>query len=764
MPRKTRNQKASASIKNSVQKFSSELEALSLQINNLTDAIISEKNANVSNVQRQRELFSRKMMIKNLQEDINELRSERIKNQNELEQLLRQEKEAESKQKEESNKKATQYSTEAEKAFEDKQFISGMIFKFLGRNEKSKEDIEKEKSKDRQEEISLLKERSKELSDQTKNLRDIRNEIVKLNTNLIEQQQDEEYNQQDEDSSRESFKMYKFMSVKLVDIDPVALTKLEKLLKNNAPQSSLISDAATISGFKLLEKGLISFLGSTVGLTGIAASLAGIAAYFSIQSKTNDYVKDEKERKQKEDQVVNKLNKKEIDEDQALQELNKNVSDANLSFQRLNAAVGDSTILYQDDYDLKKNKLKIQDEKAKEEYKDTTQVPTDILKQWIESDKKKLKSESDPDMKRVIEQRIKYNEVVMSGRVQKPTTVEKLTTPSAGKPPEIPMDLGVFDKILASLGSLATPSLGVPAYGRPTYKTQPIIKPSPTRTKYEDLFDKFVVSESAGKTDVINEIGAAGMYQFTQSTALDIIKRLSKERPDIAKKFEGKEILTREQIEKDTELQKLFKTNNQTKISEYIKTTYPSSVAATVASLPALEQKAMYQKYIQPLLTIKEKLGQEVTFGDVKAYGFASGKYPEALKSGNMQMPMYDFNTKEGAYTLSKNKFMKKWDTDGDGILTAQELYEGSSKLEPIAKRTNPGLVTNEPKINGGEIYTAAMNNKQMYNQPNNTAVVNAPQNININQQGTKEIRKQPDSTYHPLQSNLFSFLWNTRG
>jgi len=87
----------------------------------------------------------------------------------------------------------------------------------------------------------------------------------------------------------------------------------------------------------------------------------------------------------------------------------------------------------------------------------------------------------------------------------------------------------------------------------------------------------------------------------------------------------------------------------------------------------------MIEQFFKPLFAAKP----DAEFADIKAYGFASGKYPEALKANDMTKVMYDKSNTGGANAFKQNPMFEKWDTDNDGKLTAAELRAGSASLEP---------------------------------------------------------------------------------
>lgn len=176
---------------------------------------------------------------------------------------------------------------------------------------------------------------------------------------------------------------------------------------------------------------------------------------------------------------------------------------------------------------------------------------------------------------------------------------------------------------------------------------------------------KFVMSESSGRKSIINDIGAAGLYQFIQSTALEQARKTGRE--DIIAALKDKSIVD---FTKDKTIQVLKEQRKFSEIPEYIKTTYPQSVATAVANLSAEQQTAMFEQFIDPLL----KHNKSPDFADIKAFGFAP-KYLRALTENNMDMPIYQKTDKSNPFL--HNKDFAIWDRDKNGILTAKELVEG---------------------------------------------------------------------------------------
>ena len=217
-----------------------------------------------------------------------------------------------------------------------------------------------------------------------------------------------------------------------------------------------------------------------------------------------------------------------------------------------------------------------------------------------------------------------------------------------------------------------------------------------TTPNQAELIKKFVMSESSGKTGAINSIGAAGLGQFIPSTAKYVAEQLKDSRPDIYNALKDKEM---PDISGDNRLKGL----TGDKLSDKIRELFPNSMSTAVSKLSPEQQTAMIEQFFKPLFAAKP----DAEFADIKAYGFASGKYPEALKKNDMSMTMYDKSTREGANAFEKNPIFDKWDTDRDGKLSAAELRAGSASLEPKNSKTsvNPPAaesITTPPKASTG--------------------------------------------------------------
>ena len=194
---------------------------------------------------------------------------------------------------------------------------------------------------------------------------------------------------------------------------------------------------------------------------------------------------------------------------------------------------------------------------------------------------------------------------------------------------------------------------------------------------------QYVASESGGKSDIINKIGAAGSYQFTQDTAMDQATALARMsiHPEILDTLKGKQKIN---FSKDKELEKLVDPNE---ISKYIKQKYPESLAVAVANLSPEQQAAMAQNFFAPLL----KLKPDADFADFKAYGFSPSKTRQVL-SGTTTGSETKIST-QGTDSWTQNPQFAKWDSNNDGELTFDELHAALKSSTPkIYKPTPPEI------------------------------------------------------------------------
>jgi predicted chitinase len=817
MPRKTNNQKVASSVRGSVEKFSGDIESLSSQIANLTDAIISEKNLTASKIKSERELLAKKTALRNLKEDIDDLRSERKKNQDKLDKLLADAESEAQKEKEELRKKETQYSDSAKKSFEGGQFISGMIFKFLGRNEKDKKQIEVERKADKQAQIEELQNRSKALKEQTSTLKGLRTNIIGLNTNIIESEEERKYEQRD--AEKVASEVSKFASVKLLDIEPEALSKLEKIFKSSVSEKE---NSNTLSDILSSSRGLLTFLSSTAGIAGIATTLTAIAALVSTKFKTDEYVAEENKKAIKDQETSTKLIEGRITESKALEQLKTNAEGSNLALQRLNAAAGDLTLQVQDEYAAKIKLMKIYDEEAKKKFGTTLQTPTETLKQWLESDKQKLSIETDYDIRKKLEERIKYNESVLSGRnttpipsgpsvqkvetpkpvptqaapqkVETPKPVPSIGIPKAGAKPTAQVESSIIDRVLGEIGSFLPTGVGsltptamaatTPYYSPITLprNAAPILSPnkiSPTQALEQALRERGLSKQfiAAAIANVFKE-SAGGMVpenlDYSKDQAERVLTIFGESR------ILGKNSLTKEQQEKFKEYKQL-KPEQQKQFS-FLTDEQRAKIKSMTSDINAFTEQVYGGEFGRKQLGNKER-GDAVKFkgrGLVQLTG--RGNYEAASKALGVDLVSNPelvndpiIGPKVAAWYLensSRNR-AKKMGLDLNTVSDQSKVNEivtsavAGSTIKRGEKTYLGGLLSkvdtlsNEYNTGGLQMLERATTNKALKEPPqgNNVFAVNNTNVVNQQKSGGK-IRETPPPTYNPQDRTLHS---NTR-
>ena len=786
------------------------IESISEQISSLSDLLVAERTLSTKQYRKESILKQRPLKLetanKAFQDELDEIKSKRREIQSEINSILEEERRIQKQERKAEQEKSTYYSRTAKSEFESGNLISGLFLSFLGRNEKTAEEIQEENKQADKEERDL---RKKNLIDELTALKEerkqLRNDIkrafsdgFKPLVNLTASKSDIQENTQTQDmiyEMRDKTKednYNKQILDKITTID-VNVTKIEKSLldlnKNintttsNSGIVDLLSSANQLKNLPRLLRPLTQILRPLMNvlslpvLGGIAGAVASFSGFFSLLNKDQDLYNKRKEEEQK--SKVESAKQQTAREDAIIRR------DVDIEIQGIEARgttiTPDILESYAKTYEQKgeKKKALAYREKIKELKPKEQQIlpPTAEEATYDAADyDMKLEKESEavmvqsltPSTATVAE---KLSEELPLYKAPVPTKLEQPTvqptktfvakkqnvpTKSSISAPKVGvikpnMEIGIIDRALGAIGSIIPTSfgsLGTPAMAAttipPKYEPQPII-PVIKEDKFDSLVRKFSISESQGNTGIINSIGAAGKYQFLESTAMEQVKKIAKERPDIAKKFEGK---TFANLQNNEEFQSRIKRGEIKNVSEFIKTNYPDSISATVASLSNEEQEALYKKFIQPLIEIKGK--ENITFGDIKSYGFASGKYPEALKTGNMNLPIYD--VKKNAETFKQNKEFFNWDTNKDGVLTAQELYDATSKMEPKVKQVE----TQKPNI-GSKIYSASVMNKELTTPTNSGTNVIAPQTniITNNNQSNKQVREQPRQTDYPFMNTF---------
>ena len=136
----TVNTNSSSNLKN--------IESISKDISSLKDLMIEDRALN-ARLRKQRSAENKNAKI--FSDDLDEIRSKRNKIDSEIQSLLNEEKSQQKNQEKADKKKqdedSTYYSKLGDKELKSGNLVSGLLFSFLGRNEKNQEEIEKENKK-----------------------------------------------------------------------------------------------------------------------------------------------------------------------------------------------------------------------------------------------------------------------------------------------------------------------------------------------------------------------------------------------------------------------------------------------------------------------------------------------------------------------------------------------------------------------------------------------------------------------------------------
>jgi hypothetical protein len=293
----------------------------------------------------------------------------------------------------------------------------------------------------------------------------------------------------------------------------------------------------------------------------------------------------------------------------------------------------------------------------------------------------------------------------------------------------------------------------IKAPSRESY-VSPSVKESIDKTfedpKLKNMVQQIIISESGGKKDIINAVGAAGLYQFTQSTAKDIAKKTGRE--DIIREIEGTKII---KFTEDPTVKTLSKQGKSEELSQYIKATYPESTAVAVSKLSEEQQTAMYKQFLRPLIEYK---GSDIAVEDIKSYGFAP-KYLDAVKSGNMNTVLYDRDSQ----AFKWNPVFEKWDLDRNG-LTAQELLNGVSSMmknnqsNNTTKKQSPSKIT-PYESTSSEIKSLESDYNKLGNAPENSEMRKTlAKKIQINRNKLVQMEKRSDLRFKEIDTGSLDY------
>ena len=812
MPRKPNIQKVSSSVRRSVEKFSGDIESLSSQIAGLTDAIISEKNLAASKIKSERELLARKNALQNIKEDIDDLRSERRKNQDKLDRLISdQEKEAE-KEKQDNRKEQNYYKDAATNAYKSGKFVSGLIFEFLGRNEKDKKQIEAERKADRQDQIEGLRNRSKELSEQTKSLKDIRNNISVLNTNIVNAEEERMYEKRDAEKTVSDIS--KFASVKLLDIEPEALSKLEKIIsKSKAADGGGLSLTDAIGSSAILKKTLEAFskigpllqaisqggLGTT--LLAITGGLAGAAASWSLFFKgLNDDQKAYNKRRETEEEDRKRVAeaKTKREDTQARSDLDEVLKTAKA--QQYDTTKADVIDQLANTYEEESKKLNDQRrmkialalrERAKQMREETSPPPSEVPP-TVEMQPQVLgiegKSEALAYDYAPIPTKLNLAEVptIKSPTVTPKKVVPIITPPKAGAKPAAQVESSFIDNILGKIGSFLPTGVGSltpTAMAATTPYYSPILSPnkiSPTQALEQALRERGLSKQftAAAIANIFKE-SAGGMVpenlDYSKTQAERVLTIFGESR------ILGKNSLTKEQQEKFKEYKQL-KPEQQKQFS-FLTDEQRAKIKSMTSDINAFTEQVYGGEFGRTQLGNIEK-GDALKFkgrGLIQLTGRSN--YEAASKALGVDLVSNPelvndpiIGPKVAAWYLensSRNR-AKKMGLDLNTVSDQLKMNEivTSAVAGPTIKRgentylgsllSKVDMLVNSYNKDGSQIYAAAANNKAMQQQTQGNNVVAVNNNVVTNNQTTMpNVRPRPEEPYNPLKLlyNLYPTL-----
>lgn len=779
MPRKPNIQKVSSSVRRSVEKFSGDIESLSSQIAGLTDAIISEKNLAASKIKSERELLARKNALQNIKEDIDDLRSERRKNQDKLDRLISdQEKEAE-KEKQDNRKEQNYYKDAATNAYKSGKFVSGLIFEFLGRNEKDKKQIEAERKADRQDQIQELRNRSKELSEQTKSLKDIRNNISVLNTNIVNAEEERMYVQRD--AEKPVSDISKFASVKLLDIEPEALSKLEKIIsKSKAADGGGLSLTDAIGSSAILKKTLEAFskigpllqaisqggLGTT--LLAITGGLAGAAASWSLFFKgLNDDQKAYNKRRETEEEDRKRVAeaKTKREDTQARSEVKQQIDAIQAGGQTAtpevieNAAeqmLRDTTGTKNEIERRRKLALALR-ERAKQMREETSplaaEVPPPVEMQpqniGIKGTSEALAYDYAPTPTKL---NLAEVPTIKSPTVTPKKVVPIITPPKAGAKPAAQVESSFTDNILGKIGSFLPTGVGslIPTAEASTNisnipRTAPII---PTKSPIKIISAKEKVD-----------------YNSIQSRLKELGPEFLISAQKLASKYNVRveDLLANMYAESRLDPKAINPKGGASGLIQFMPETAKGlgTSVEEIRNMSAIDQLKYVEKYfdqfgLEKLGKVQKEKGQTVSASSLYSTVFLP-KFKEAPE--NTIFGVKDSQELLPGTKLSMGKIYEQnasLDLNKDGKITKEELGTKIGKYSDLISSaiSSPSYSTpNFVPSNVNNIYTAAANNKAMQQQTQGNNVVAVNNNVVTNNQTTMpNVRPRPEEPYNPLK------------
>ncbi len=308
------------------------IESISEQISSLSDLLVAERTLSTKQYRKESILKQRSLKLetanKAFQDELDEIKSKRRQIQSEINSILEEERRIQKQERKAEQEKSTYYSRTAKSEFESGNLISGLFLSFLGRNEKTAEEIQEEnKQADKEErdlrkknlidELTALKEERKQLRNDIKRaFSDGFKPLVNLTTSksVIQentQTQDMIYEMRDK-TKEDNYNKQILDKITTIDDD---VTKIEKSLldlnKNintttsNSGIVDLLSSANQLKNLPRLLRPLTQILRPLMNvlslpvLGGIAGAVASFSGFFSLLNKDQDLYNKRKEEEQK---------------------------------------------------------------------------------------------------------------------------------------------------------------------------------------------------------------------------------------------------------------------------------------------------------------------------------------------------------------------------------------------------------------------------------------------------------------------------------
>jgi hypothetical protein len=279
----------------------SNIQSISEQVSSLKDLMIEDRNLYTKQIRKEFKLreYSSKIRTINtaFQDELDEIKTKRRNIESEIKSILKEERKTE-------QEKATYYNRTANAEFQSGNLISGLLLKFLGRNEPKKETLDKEernkKLQDLEQEKTINQQERKSLRTEIKTtLIDNLSPITKIFNDRIEEERNLALdNQYESKIKRESpiiiGKILEPVTIKLSEIDGSVLSNLKKMLESIEFKTSGDTNGVSLPNLplpiptgssKTISK--LGRVGRVLGKAAIPLAIASIAynAYSGITDK-----------------------------------------------------------------------------------------------------------------------------------------------------------------------------------------------------------------------------------------------------------------------------------------------------------------------------------------------------------------------------------------------------------------------------------------------------------------------------------------------